>query len=143
MAWVQKWLAKCDDCGHEWLPKNPEVYGDPKQCGKCKSREWNRTVTGGLGKVGGVGSKAGVQGVRGGVSDGPGLEQGGVDGDAKVRRPLNAARIHDGAVDRSAQADTGGERKVKSGDKGKLTPEQFFAMNNSDRLRATREGRYP
>jgi hypothetical protein len=41
MAWVSKWCAKCGVCGHEWLPKDPEKYGDPKQCAKCKSWRWN------------------------------------------------------------------------------------------------------
>ena len=41
MSWVAKWVAKCDLCGHEWLAKDPEKYGDPKQCARCKSRRWN------------------------------------------------------------------------------------------------------
>jgi hypothetical protein len=44
--WVHRWVAKCDVCGHEWLAKEPEINGDPKQCARCKSRGWNRGVSG-------------------------------------------------------------------------------------------------
>jgi len=42
MSWVSRWAAKCDECGKEWIPeKDPQEYGDPKQCAKCKTRRWN------------------------------------------------------------------------------------------------------
>lgn len=34
--WIQVRAAKCDRCGHEWLPS-----GEPKRCAKCKSPGWN------------------------------------------------------------------------------------------------------
>jgi hypothetical protein len=46
MAWVSRWVAQCDVCGKEWLPeKDPEEFGDPKQCTKCKTRHWNSGKT--------------------------------------------------------------------------------------------------
>lgn len=38
MAWIDKKVAKCDVCGHEWLVKGEAT---PTHCAKCKSRLWN------------------------------------------------------------------------------------------------------
>lgn len=66
-------------------------------------------------------------------------------GEASVsgaRRTPSNPQPESGAVGRSVQEDAGREGKSK-GSKGKLTPDQFFALSNSDQMRATREGRYP
>jgi len=40
MAWVERRVAKCEVCGHEWLV-SLERGRDPGQCAKCRSRKWN------------------------------------------------------------------------------------------------------
>ena len=37
MSFVQRSVAHCDICGHEWLTKIV-----PKWCAKCKGRKWNQ-----------------------------------------------------------------------------------------------------
>jgi len=37
MSFVQRKVAHCDQCGHEWLI----VATLPIHCAKCKSRQWN------------------------------------------------------------------------------------------------------
>jgi len=32
---------KCKKCGHEWLPRTAQ---DPRECPKCKSRDWNKAA---------------------------------------------------------------------------------------------------
>ena len=31
---------KCERCGHEWIPRNPEDH--PRVCPKCKSPYWDK-----------------------------------------------------------------------------------------------------
>jgi len=40
---VQIPKLKCQRCGHEWVPRQPEV----KICPKCKSKYWNVPKEGG------------------------------------------------------------------------------------------------
>lgn len=40
MAFVLKEIAKCDQCGHEWI-----TTGTPIRCSKCKSKAWNKNNT--------------------------------------------------------------------------------------------------
>jgi hypothetical protein len=40
MARVQIWGFRCERCGHEWAPREPEQA--PTVCPKCKSPYWNR-----------------------------------------------------------------------------------------------------
>jgi hypothetical protein len=37
MSFVQRQVAHCDVCGHEWLTDKV-----PSHCAKCKSRRWNQ-----------------------------------------------------------------------------------------------------
>lgn len=39
MAWIDRKIAKCDVCGHEWLVRDSAAT--PTHCAKCKSRLWN------------------------------------------------------------------------------------------------------
>lgn len=41
MSFVQRTVAHCDVCGHEWLVVAETI---PTHCAKCKSRKWNRPV---------------------------------------------------------------------------------------------------
>ncbi len=40
MAKVKIWGFRCERCGHEWAPREPEQA--PTVCPKCKSPYWNR-----------------------------------------------------------------------------------------------------
>lgn len=40
MAYIQKLIAQCDLCGHQWIPS----IDFPLHCAKCKSRLWNGTT---------------------------------------------------------------------------------------------------
>jgi hypothetical protein len=40
MAKVQIWGFRCERCGHEWAPREPEQA--PTVCPKCKSPYWDR-----------------------------------------------------------------------------------------------------
>jgi hypothetical protein len=40
MAKVQIWGFRCERCGHEWAPREPQEA--PTVCPKCKSPYWNR-----------------------------------------------------------------------------------------------------
>lgn len=62
---------------------------------------------------------------------------------SRARRAPSNPQPESGAVGRGVQEDAVREGKSKGGGKGKLTAEQFFGLSNSDKLRATREGRYP
>jgi hypothetical protein len=46
MARIKKtvWLWKCERCGYEWLPRDPEATDEPKRCPgpNCKSPYWNK-----------------------------------------------------------------------------------------------------
>lgn len=37
MGIVRRYLARCDQCGHEWMPEKRR----PRRCAKCKSMRWN------------------------------------------------------------------------------------------------------
>ena len=40
---VQIWGFRCERCGHEWAPREPERSGQlPTVCPKCKSPYWYR-----------------------------------------------------------------------------------------------------
>jgi predicted Zn-ribbon and HTH transcriptional regulator len=36
MSYVERLIAHCDICGHEWI-----TYITPTHCAKCKSRRWD------------------------------------------------------------------------------------------------------
>ncbi len=38
MAWIKRIVAKCNICGHEWIP----TVEEPRWCAKCKARGWNK-----------------------------------------------------------------------------------------------------
>jgi predicted Zn-ribbon and HTH transcriptional regulator len=38
MSFVQRTVAHCDQCGHEWIIVAESL---PTHCAKCKSRQWN------------------------------------------------------------------------------------------------------
>lgn len=40
MGKVQRWVFKCDACGHEWIPDGERK---PERCPdrKCRSRKWD------------------------------------------------------------------------------------------------------
>jgi tRNA(Ile2) C34 agmatinyltransferase TiaS len=40
MNWVNRQVAQCDKCGHEWLPAEGR---EPKRCPQCKARTWDGT----------------------------------------------------------------------------------------------------
>jgi predicted Zn-ribbon and HTH transcriptional regulator len=46
MSFVQRTALRCDQCGHEWLPRQfrKAVLNLPTHCAKCKSRQWNAGV---------------------------------------------------------------------------------------------------
>jgi predicted Zn-ribbon and HTH transcriptional regulator len=39
MSFVQRKVAHCDQCGHEWILTTDR---EPVHCAKCKSRRWNQ-----------------------------------------------------------------------------------------------------
>jgi hypothetical protein len=39
MSFVQRQVAHCDICGHEWIVVATHV---PTHCAKCRSRQWNQ-----------------------------------------------------------------------------------------------------
>jgi len=170
MSWKSRWVAACDECGHEWIPQDTERFGDPKQCAKCKSRRWNdgneqRGAEGGerqnYGKIGaddtrGEGDiskahdeaavpakrrKAGVRDLRGGIRGDTGDEgPSGSDGATTVRGSHSGAQSDPGAVDRSVQPDTVGEG---SGQREELSAEDYRKMSAGDRAKAVEQGRVP
>jgi hypothetical protein len=49
MSYVQRFVAHCDVCGHEWLIVGGNLLAKsgipvkvPSHCAKCKSRKWNQ-----------------------------------------------------------------------------------------------------
>src|SRR5580704_860590 len=134
MAWVSKWCAKCGVCGHEWLPRDPEKYGDPKQCAKCKSWRWND----GHGKTEGNIGAQGMPGVQGRVQNNSSQKRrGGGSGAVAVQRPPENSPADTGAVDGGAQQDTGGEGEREGG-----RAEEFVRLKPSEQLRAMRDPGY-
>lgn len=39
MSVLEALKRRCNRCGHRWLIRNLK---EPKQCPKCKSKQWNR-----------------------------------------------------------------------------------------------------
>lgn len=123
MTWVQQWVAHCNRCGWEWKPKDPEKYGDPKQCAKCKSWGWNRELRGG--DAGNLETAVDGQNQRGGAKnrDTPA-------GEVTLARNGQGNQVSPKPDRASATKDQ--SRKTTGG----------TAMSNSERQRQLRERRF-
>ncbi len=117
---------KCTECGWEWFPK--KNTGRPSRCPK---RECRKGADYGVGEAEGISKAADMPTVSGfAVRDTGG-----------ARGSLSDPQSKSGTVGGGIPKDSGRERKGKAKGGG-MTAEEFFRLGPTERMRATREGKY-